>query len=163
MRFRITSKAPSPREMRARELGSGAGAGVMLPLRSEYSGADVVLLRTNSPKILPPVKSTSDPGVIVVVKKRVSASHKQGGPLLLLSTPRKKSDAPLGSANCVLVKEAKPGKVMSTAVRLPLVTSMVSVPENAQVAPLAQEPRIPVESFSAVPETSKVLVVSACA
>jgi len=156
MRFRITSKAPSPREMRAREVGSGAGAGVMLPLRSEYSGADVAL-RTNSPKILPPVKSTSDPGVIVVVKLRVSASP------LLLSTPMNQSDVMIGSANCVLVKEAKPGKVMSTAVRLPLVTSMVSVPENAQVAPLAQEPRIPVESFSAVPETSKVLVVSACA
>ena len=150
MRFRITSKAPSPRRMRARELGSGAGAGVMLPLRSEYSGAAVVLLRTLSPKILPPVKLTSDPGVIVVVKSRVSAASP-----LLLSAPMKKSDVLIGSANCGLVKEVKPGKVMSMAVRMPLVGSMVSVPENAQVAPLEQEPRLPPESFVAVPETVK--------
>lgn len=155
--MRITSKAPSPRRMRARELGSGT-AGVMLPLRSEYSGADVGVLRTSPKVILPPVKSTSDPG-IVVVKKIVSASHAEHGLPLALSTPMNQF-VPCESENCVLVKEAKPGKVMSTAVRLPLVTSMVSVPENAQVAPLAQEPRIPPESFSAVPETSKV---SACA
>jgi len=136
--------------MRARELGSGAGAGVMLPLRSEYSGAAVVLLRTLSPKILPPVKPTSDPGVIVVVKSRVSAASP-----LLLSAPMKKSDVLIGSANCGLVKEVKPGKVMSMAVRMPLVTSMVSVPENAQVAPLAQVPRVPPDEFSAVPETVK--------
>src|SRR5215469_3650649 len=41
MRFRITSKAPSPRGMRAKELGSGAGAGVMLPVPRQNS----VLLR----------------------------------------------------------------------------------------------------------------------
>ena len=130
----------------------------MLPLRSEYSGADVAFLRTSTPIILPPVKSTSDAGVIVVVKKIVSASLPPP-----LSAPMNQTDPPSGSENCGLVKEAKPGKVMSMAVRLPLVTSMVSVPENAQVAPLAQEPSIPVESFSAVPETSKMLVVSACA
>ena len=148
MRLSISSKAPSPMGMRARELGSATG--VMLPLRSEYSGAAVVLLRTLSPKILPPVKPTSDPGVIVVVKSRVSAVSP-----LLLSAPMKKSDVLIGSANCGLVKEVKPGKVMSMAVRMPLVGSMVSVPENAQVAPLEQEPRLPPESFVAVPETVK--------
>ena len=146
----MSSRATSPRGIRVGELGSGAGAGVMLPLRSEYSVAAVVLLRTLSPKILPPVKPTSDPGVIVVVKSRVSAVSP-----LLLSAPMKKSDVLIGSANCGLVKEVKPGKVMSMAVRMPLVGSMVSVPENAQVAPLEQEPRLPPESFVAVPETVK--------
>jgi len=46
---------------------------------------------------------------------------------------------------------------------MPLVTSTIIVPENEQVASAAHEPNIPPDTFVAVPETKKSLMVSALA
>src|SRR5215469_4537658 len=107
--------------------------------------------------MVPPSKPTSDPGVLVVVKSKVRATA------LLLSAVTVQLDVWKGPENASVSKADKPGKAMSMAVTAPLVTSTVSVPENKQVDPAAQEPRLPPEMLSPVPETSNVLMISALA
>ena len=57
----------------------------------------------------------------------------------------------------------RPGNVMSMASTVPVVTFTVSVPEKGQVALFAQEPKLPPDVFSALPDTSNTLIVSAFA
>ena len=107
--------------------------------------------------MVPLVNPTNDPGVGAVVKDKKMPCT----PTLALAE-RFQSDA-TGPWLTSLSMTERPGNVMSTAVITPLVTSIVSVPENGQVAPLAQEPKSNGKTFWAVPETSNVVTVSAWA
>ena len=116
----------------------------MLPLVSADNTFPEGLAETDLPTMLPPAEPTSEPGVCVVVKIRVTKSAKA-----LLLAKIAQSDGPTPSEKVSVSIADKPGKVMSTAVASPVVTSMVSVPENGQL-----EPQLCPSSAVAVPETS---------
>src|SRR5262245_56991469 len=101
---------------------------------------------TALPKMVPPVKPTSDPGVGVVVKSSARAFKEE----LIASIENPPEILPCPSR---LSKVANPGKVMLTLCTSPPVTSTVSVPENMQIAPEAQVPMADAVSFVAIPDT----------
>jgi hypothetical protein len=101
------------------------------------------------------MKPTKEPGVGAVVKVKERPST----PTLALA-PTLQSD-PTGPWSTSLFIGEMPGNMMSRAVTAPVVTSIVSVPENEQVASLAHEPKFAPKTFWAVPETSNVVIVSA--
>jgi len=135
--------APRPRRVRL-EAWSGTVARVMVPEKplnkSSSGGGD----ETNPPVIVPPLNPTSELGMVVVKSKN------------------KISDVLLSAISChppledfepvTLLKSASPGNVMSTLLTVPFVTSTAS-------APL----KVPEEPLVKVPETSKVVMMSAFA
>ena len=80
--------------------------------------------KTSPPVIVPPLKPTSELGMVVVkVKSRAS--------LVLLATPSiHPGGAGQGCENSTKLKSVSPGNVMSTLLTVPFVTSTVSVPPN---------------------------------
>ena len=85
----------------------------------------LTVLITSFPTIDPPVKPTSEPGVCPVVNARLSPSFIPVLPAMTLQ-----SDVPTAVEPKIEVKADKPWKLTSMAVTVPLVTSMVSVPEK---------------------------------
>jgi len=124
----------------------------MLPFVTAKRGPPVETTLTAPPKMLPPVKPTSEPGVRVVVKLRSIISALTA---LLFSAAMIQLDVWDGDDPVRVEKELKAGKVMSTAVTAPLVTSTASVPEKAQLSQFWPAKAI------AEPETSNVVIVSA--
>ena len=101
------------------------------------------LNRKNAPpSIVPPRKPTSELGV-VVVKFKATVSVK------LLLTFSNQSGLK-GCDTVRMLKSGCPANVMSTLLTVPFVTSTTSVP-----------PKVPEEGLEKVPETSKVVMVSA--
>jgi hypothetical protein len=93
-----------------------------------------------------------------VLKRRISAS------LLLLFAIIDQSGGD-GPSKTRVSKAVKPGKTISKPLlsTVPLVVSTWNIPKKAQVAPFAQESKLPPETFIAVPDTSNVEIASASA
>ena len=86
----------------------------------------LTVLITSFPTIDPPVKPTSEPGVCPVVNMRSSE------PLIPVSNAvTSQSDVPFAKELLIKVKaEGKPWKLTFMPVTVPVVTSMVSLPEK---------------------------------
>ena len=100
---------------------SGTVVGAMVPEKFTNKVRKVCRSKTSPPVIVPPLKPTSDLGMVVVKFKTTSS------PDVLLSV---KSDHPpnKGADTATLLKSASPGNVMSALLTVPFVTSTASVP-----------------------------------
>jgi len=105
------------------------------------------MMNTFFPRMLPPVNPTSEAGVFDVWKSNSNPSEG------VLFDPKTSQVDPTPIDPVKTSNADKPGNMMSKAVTIPVVTSTVSVPENEQLTPLAQVPRVPPDMLSAVPDT----------
>src|SRR6516162_5560633 len=98
-------------------------------------------MKTFFPRMLPPLNPTSEAGVFDVSKSNSNPSEG------VLFAPKTSQVDPTPIDPVRTSNADKPGNMMSKAVTVPVVMFTVSVPENEQLAPLAQVPRVPPEMF----------------